>query len=127
MDAAGIAKFETAEHDTAEAQQEVTYGLVKRSRPGQGDAPAQNGSAGLVQQHQAQQQAQDGPASAAAEAAAAAGAAGGSALGAKLLADRESQQLREDIASLPQQASLEAYEAMPVEHFGMALLRQACV
>lgn len=34
LDAAGgIDKFETAEHDTADAQQEVVYGLIRREQP----------------------------------------------------------------------------------------------
>ncbi|KDD73115.1 hypothetical protein H632_c2521p0, partial [Helicosporidium sp. ATCC 50920] len=37
--------------------------------------------------------------------------------------DAEAEQLRQDVANLPPEASLEAYEAMPVEAFGEALLR----
>ena len=35
----------------------------------------------------------------------------------------EAQQYREDLARLPEQASLDAYEAMPVAEFGAAMLR----
>jgi hypothetical protein len=38
VDGSGIDKFETAAHDTAVAQQDVTYGLLLRAPPGQGAA-----------------------------------------------------------------------------------------
>eukprot|EP00803_Ostreobium_quekettii_P004934 evm.model.scf_319EXC.3 EVM.evm.TU.scf_319EXC.3 scf_319EXC:13222-17022(+) len=38
-------------------------------------------------------------------------------------ADREDRAFRADMASLPEEAPLEAYDAMPVEDFGKALLR----
>jgi hypothetical protein len=50
----GIEKFETAEHDTAVAQQAVTYGLHVRSRPGEAAAEAANG--GGEQREQQEQQ-----------------------------------------------------------------------
>lgn len=37
--------------------------------------------------------------------------------------DRDSQRLREDLALLPDEASLDAYDDVPVEEFGKALLR----
>ena len=37
--------------------------------------------------------------------------------------DWETEQFKEDVAALPDVASLEAYEAMPVEAFGEAMLR----
>lgn len=39
--------------------------------------------------------------------------------------DTEAQALRKDLQELPAVASLEAYEAMPVEAFGEAMLRHA--
>ena len=59
VDGSGIDKFETAAHDTAVAQQDVTYGLLLRARPGQ-DA-AQDAQ----QQGQQQQQGQAATAAAA--------------------------------------------------------------
>lgn len=38
IDANGINNFETAQHDTAVAQQDVTYGLLLRGRPEPGSA-----------------------------------------------------------------------------------------
>jgi len=39
------------------------------------------------------------------------------------LRDMEAQKLREDLGKLPEQASLDDYESMPIESFGEALLR----
>ena len=124
VDITGIEKFETAEHDTAVAQQAVTYGLQMR-KPGQeggkaadsngkgkGDQAAAEDPAGRQQQQQEQEQQQERLGT----------AAGSSALGSRLL-EREAAQLKEELAALPEQASLEAYDAMPVDQFGMALLR----
>lgn len=47
----GIEKFETAAHDTAVAQQAVTYGLHLRSRPGE-QAAANGGGEHREQQEQ---------------------------------------------------------------------------
>lgn len=94
IDGEGISKFETAEHDTAVAQQQVTYGLHVRARPGEGEAAA-NG------EQRGQQDAQP-PA---------------------VPADRDAAKLKEDLEQLPPEADLDAYAAMPVESFGMALLR----
>lgn len=90
IDGEGIDKFETAAHDTAVAQQHVTYGLHLRSRPQDGAA---NGG----------QQQEDGPPA--------------------VPGDRDAAKLKEDLAALPPEADLDAYAAMPVEQFGMALLR----
>ena len=38
-------------------------------------------------------------------------------------AEREAEVLKRDLAELPSEAPLEAYEAMPVDKFGEALLR----
>ncbi len=40
-------------------------------------------------------------------------------------ADAETETLKRDLAELPPEAPLEAYEAMPVDRFGEALLRCA--
>ncbi|KAL4855957.1 hypothetical protein ACK3TF_003714 [Chlorella vulgaris] len=91
IDANGINNFETAQHDTAVAQQDVTYGLLLRGRP-------EPGSAGDGrQQQEAQPPAQPG--------------------------DRDAAKLKEDLEALPPEADLDAYAAMPVDQFGMALLR----
>ncbi|KAI7838635.1 hypothetical protein COHA_007562 [Chlorella ohadii] len=96
IDGEGISKFETAEHDTAVAQQQVTYGLHVRARPAEGEAAAHaNG------EQRGQQDAQP-PA---------------------VPADRDAAKLKEDLEQLPPEADLDAYAAMPVEQFGMALLR----
>lgn len=82
--AQGIDNFQAAEHDTADAQQDVTYGLIKRTRePSDGDGPA----------------------------------------GTSARPPSEAEQLKLDLEQLPPEASLEAYEEMPVESFGEALLR----
>jgi G patch domain/KOW motif-containing protein len=78
IDVQGIDNFQTAEHDTAVAQKDVAYGLIKRERT-----------------------------TAAAPAA----------------APSEAETLQRDLQDLPPMASLEAYEQMPVESFGEALLR----
>lgn len=89
--AAGIkTTFETAQHDTAEAQQNVTYGLIKRKRVEEANGETREGTASRQR---------------------------------KVESESEIETLRRDLESLPPQASLDAYEAVPVEAFGEALLR----
>lgn len=83
IDAQGIDKFETSAHDTAIAQENVTYGLIKRERKDGSEPEAQPAPAPLT----------------------------------------EAEALKRDLKDLPSEASLDAYEAMPVESFGEALLR----
>ncbi|EFN53037.1 hypothetical protein CHLNCDRAFT_53994 [Chlorella variabilis] len=90
VDTEGINKFETAAHDTAVAQQDVTYGLHVRARPQEG-----------AEEWREQQEQQP----------------------AAVPADREAAKLKEDLDGLPPEADLDAYAAMPVDQFGMALLR----
>jgi G patch domain and KOW motifs-containing protein len=85
IDPKDINKFETAAHDTAIAQHDVSYGLQVRNRP-----EISNGHHHPPPPPPPQD---------------------------------EAAQLKEDLASLPPEATLEAYEAMPVESFGEALLR----
>jgi len=85
IDPKDINKFETAAHDTAVAQHDVSYGLQVRNRP-----EISNGHPPPPPPPPPQD---------------------------------EAAQLKEDLASLPPEATLEAYEAMPVESFGEALLR----
>jgi G patch domain/KOW motif-containing protein len=91
VDGAGIDKFETAAHDTATAQGDVTYGLIQRQRP-DGAGPSATGGGGRGRDREA-------------------------------ILDREADVLKSDLADLPPEASIEAYEAMPVEAFGEALMR----
>lgn len=84
IDSQGISKFETAEHDTEEAQREVTYGLIKRRR--RENEPLAGASSARQP-------------------------------------ITETEAFHRDLGSLPPEASLEAYETMPVEAFGEALLR----
>ena len=140
-----IDKFEPAAHDAITAQQQdAVYGLIKRERPGQqvagGSAPRPPlGSRRHSRSDralprlwtrtrtsspatQAEHPAQDGvPAPAAAVPAPAAAQQAAQPYD----RDRDAQAFREDLASLPPVASLEAYEAMPVEAFGLALMRCA--
>lgn len=96
IDAEGIDKFEVA---AAEQQAPVTYGLVQRARPqANGEAPgaaAANGAAHAVDAAAQQAQQPEG----------------------------DAEVLKRDLAELPPEAALEAYEAMPVDKFGEALLR----
>jgi hypothetical protein len=82
--------FETARHDTAEAQQNVTYGLIKRKRVEAVNGETREGTASRQR---------------------------------KVESESEIEKLRRDLEFLPPQASLEAYEVVPVEVFGEALLR----
>ena len=41
----------------------------------------------------------------------------------KSLAEKELDAFKEDVEDLPEQASMEAYESMPIEDFGAAMLR----
>jgi G patch domain/KOW motif-containing protein len=84
----GIEHFQTAAHDTAEAQQDVTYGLIKRQNPADVNKKEKERST-------------DKP----------------------LVPPSEAEVLKLDLEQLPPEASLEAYEDMPVEAFGEALLR----
>lgn len=85
--------FETAKHDTVEAQQNVTYGLITRKR--------------VEREHETETDKD----------------ANGKAPLHKTDSENELETLRRDLKSLPPEASLEAYEAVPVEAFGEALLR----
>ena len=81
--AQGIDNFQTAEHDTAVAQQDVSYGLIKRKHEDNSNGDAAH----------------------------------------SVRPPSEAEQLHKDLLDLPPEASLEAYEEMPVESFGEALLR----
>lgn len=94
IDPKDINKFETAAHDTAVAQHNVAYGLQVRNRP-----EKSNGY------HHPPPPSSSHPPHP------------------PPLPQDEAAQLKEDLASLPPEATLEAYEAMPVESFGEALLR----
>lgn len=88
----GIERFETSAHDTAVAQEKVTYGLITRNKEKEQDKEG-------VPAHLEEADTQAG------------------------YQDRELAALRKDLEHLPPEARLEDYEAMPVEHFGEALLR----
>jgi hypothetical protein len=102
VDATGIDKFEASVHDTAVAQETVTYGLINRKR-GTDDGAATAAAAASQRSNGS--------------------AAAGAGVGPGSERDRDAAKLRDDLEALPSEADLEAYESMPVEAFGEALLR----
>jgi G patch domain and KOW motifs-containing protein len=105
--AEGIDGFEASVHDTAVAQEQATYGLnerIKAAQLGQEDDVAK-----IKQAHGNGQKQEETD--------------GKEQTSFHSLIDRDLQALKRDLSSLPSEASLEAYEAMPVEAFGEALLR----
>jgi len=112
-DVRGEDRFEKAvENETAQAEG-VAYGLNKRSRPAGPPAGGEGGEAeapvprerSFVERALADKERE--------KARAAAGSA----------PDADTQQFRDDVAHLPDSAPLAAYEDMPVEAFGEAMLR----